>query len=408
MPEAARTNLTQEGSLLRVTFNYSGLSGPCTAAVTPWSLDVAAGKLAEGSYTVDVDGPAGRSCRRRRSAPARSRSPRFPSRRSGFRASPPPATTYSLASTLTAFNNADNAATVTYVGAWDALGESTTPAPVELEAQAAGILDSRSLREGQAVQMLSLRAPRRVALRATLERLETVPEGLPKVPESLGRVELPVFTELFPAGSTAVAGDVSLSALECASGPEARRRVNLTLFNAGTEAATFRVSAVSVMTGPGGGSPPEQVYEVPAKSLVQFNALSLAGPPRLRRRRRLVPDHRRPAVPRLRLHGPPREPARGPALRDLPRARRPLTHARGAPRRIPAPPRTGAGIAGPRSRLRRSRRPAPRRGTRRRGSSRLRRGPDRSLTMGRCPTVPPPSRSGEPRRATATSSPSPG
>ena len=82
--------------------------------------------------------------------------------------------------------------------------------------------------------MLSLRAPRRVALRATLERLETVPEGLPKVPESLGRVELPVFTELFPAGSTAVAGDVSLSALECASGPEARRRVNLTLFNAGS------------------------------------------------------------------------------------------------------------------------------------------------------------------------------
>ena len=96
--------------------------------------------------------------------------------------------------------------------------------------------------------MLSLAAPRRVALRATLERLETVPDGFPKVPESLGRVELPVFTELFPAGSTAVAGDVSLSALECASGPEARRRVNLTLFNAGTETATFGVSANSVMT----------------------------------------------------------------------------------------------------------------------------------------------------------------
>ena len=33
------------------------------------------------------------------------------------------------------------------------------------------------------------------------------------------------------------------------------------------------------MTGPGGGSPPERAYEVPAKSLVQFNALSLVGLP---------------------------------------------------------------------------------------------------------------------------------
>ncbi len=278
VPEAARTNLTQEGSLLRVTFNYSALTGPCTAAVTPWSLDVAAGKLAEGSYTVDVEVvwtlmPAQKiGTGAFKVAPLPESTVWLP----GFAAT---GETYSLASTLTAFNNADNAATVTYVGAWDALGESRVPAPVELKAQAAGILDSRPLREGQAVQMLSLRIPRRVALRATLERLESVPEGLPKVPAPLGRLELPVFTEIFPAGSTAVAGDISLSPLECASGPEARRRVNLTLFNAGTETATFSVSAVSVMTGPGGGSPPERVYEVPAKSLVQFNALSLAGLP---------------------------------------------------------------------------------------------------------------------------------
>ncbi len=277
VPEASRTNLAQEGSVLRVTFNYAGVTGPCTAAVTPWSLDVDAGKLAEGSYTVDV-------------AVLKTLMPVETIGTGAFTVAPLPESTvwlpgfaatgdtYSLASTLTAFNNADNSATVRYLGAWDARGESTAPAPVDLAPHAAGILDSRPLREGQAVQMLSLSAPRRVALRATLERLEKVPEGLPKVPESLGRVELPVFTELFPAGSTAVAGDISLSALECASGPEARRRVNITLFNAGTESATFGVSATSVMTGPGGGGP-EYAYEVPAKSLVQFNAISLQGLP---------------------------------------------------------------------------------------------------------------------------------
>ena len=277
VPEASRTSLAQEGSLLVVTFNYSGYSGACTAVVTPWALDVSAGKLAAGTYAVEVThlqtlmpaktiGTGSFTV-----APLPEATVWLP----GFFA---PGATYSLASTLTANNNTPNAATVTYLGAWDALGAHTTPAPVELAAHASGILHSRSLRAGQPVQMLSLRAPRRIALRATLERLETVPAGSPKVPESLGRVELPVFTELFPAGSTAVAGDVSLSELECASGPEARRRVNLTLFNAGSQSATFRVSAVSVASGPGGGSP-EQEYEVPANSLVQFNALSLESLP---------------------------------------------------------------------------------------------------------------------------------
>lgn len=277
VPESSRTTLTQTGSLLSVNFNYSGFSGACAAVVTPWALDVSAGKLAAGTYTVDV-------------TLVRSLLPAEKIGTGSFTVAPLPEATVwlpgfqasgattSLASTLTAFNNTENASTVTYLGAWDALGAHTTPDPVELAAHTSGILDSRSLRAGQHVQMLSLRAPRRVALRATLERLETVPEGLPKVPESLGRVELPVFIELFPAGSTAVAGDVSLSALECASGPEARRRVNLTLFNAGSHSATFRVTAISVSGGPGGASPALE-YAVPANSLVQFNALSLEGLP---------------------------------------------------------------------------------------------------------------------------------
>ncbi|HMM34669.1 MAG TPA: hypothetical protein PKA62_08035, partial [Thermoanaerobaculia bacterium] len=108
--------------------------------------------------------------------------------------------------------------------------------------------------------------------------LETVPEGLAKVPESLGRLELPIFGALFPAGMTAVAGDVSLSASECAEGATNRRRVNLTLFNAGDAAATFRVSAVSATSGPGGPAA-EKEYAVPASSIVQFNELSLEGLP---------------------------------------------------------------------------------------------------------------------------------
>lgn len=277
VPEASRTALTRNGSLLRVNFDYSGPYGPCTAAVTPWSLDVSAGRLDAGAYAVEVT-------RTRTLMPAETLGT------GAFAVAPlaettvwlpgfsAPGATTTLASTLTAHNAAPNAATVTYLGAWDALGPYEAPTPVTLAPHTAGILDSHSLRPGQPVQMLSLKTPRRVTLRATLERLATVPAGSASAPESLGRVELPVFTELFPAASTAVAGDVTLSASECAGAPEARRRVNLTLFNAGTELATFRVIAIAGSGGPA-GILPELVYQVPAKSLVQFNQLPLEGLP---------------------------------------------------------------------------------------------------------------------------------
>ena len=54
VPDASRTSLTQEGTTLRVNFNYSGFSGTCTAVVTPWALDVSVGKLAAGTYSVEV------------------------------------------------------------------------------------------------------------------------------------------------------------------------------------------------------------------------------------------------------------------------------------------------------------------------------------------------------------------
>ena len=277
VPEASRTALTRNGRALRVNFDYSGFSGVCTAAVTPWALDVALGRLEAGTYTVEVTRtrtfmPADPVGNGSFSVVALAESTVW---LPGFHAVGETAT---LASTLTAYNNTDHPASVTFLGAWDGLGAAVPPAPVSLGARTAAVLDSRSLRAGQAVQMLSLRIPRRVALRATLEKLETVPEGLPKVPESYGRVELPVFTELFPAGMTAVAGDVSLSASECGAGPEARRRVNLTLFNAGEATARFEVTTVAPGAAPGAGDAPLE-YEVPAGSLVQFNALPLESLP---------------------------------------------------------------------------------------------------------------------------------
>ena len=277
VPEAGRTKLLTSGTKLQVNFNYSGFSGACTAAVTAWSLDVPVGPLAEGTWTVEV-------------TRTRTFTPPEPIGSGTFRVAPlpvstvwvpafhAPGATVTMASNLTAYNGTGSAASVTYAGAWDALGEVPPPAPAPIEADASAILPSHStLRAGQHVQMLALTAPRRVTFRATLERLETVPEGLPKVPESLGRLELPVFTELFPAGLTAVAGDVSLSASECAEGATNRRRVNLTLFNAGPSPATFRVSAASTATPVTPAE--ERTYDVPAKSLVQFNEIALAGLP---------------------------------------------------------------------------------------------------------------------------------
>ncbi|MHB1044538.1 MAG: hypothetical protein ACYC4P_00865 [Thermoanaerobaculia bacterium] len=277
VPETGRTKLTTSGTKLHVNFNYSGIPGPCTAAVTPWTLDVPVGALAAGAYTVEV------TRTRTFSAPEPIGNGAFsvvPLAAStvyvpGFFA---PGATVSMASTLAAYNNTDKNVTVEFAGAWDGLGAAPTPADAAVGPNAAVILDSHTLRAGQHVQMLAITAPRRVALRATLERLETVPEGLPKVPESLGRLELPVFGELFPAGMTAIAGDVSLSASECAEGATNRRRVNLTLFNAGDAAATFRVSAVSATAGPGGPAS-EKEYSVPASSIVQFNELPLEGLP---------------------------------------------------------------------------------------------------------------------------------
>lgn len=277
-PSLSQASLSRNGFALRVHLDYTGFSGACGAAITPWTLTVPVGALGEGTYSVEVT--LARSLAPAVTIGTGSFTVATPAESEvfipGFLANNPP---YALASNLTAYNNSGRDATVTPLRAWDALGErSVATAPVALGSGTAAAVPTHDLRPGQAVQMLAVRLPGRIALRATLERLEYVPEGLPKVPASLGRVELPVFTGIFPAGTTAVAGDVSLTPAECAGGPEVRRRVNLTLFNAGDHAATFEVVGTAVGAAAGAGTPP-QTYGVPPKSLVQFNALPVEAFP---------------------------------------------------------------------------------------------------------------------------------
>ena len=272
VPTADRATVARNGSALRVDFNYSGFSGACGAAITSYSLQVPVGSLPAGSYTVEVTYsrslfPADTIGNGAFTVAALPESDVFVP---AFLSNNAP---YALASNLTAFNNSTRDGSVTPLKAWDSLGEwSVGTTPVAIAQGNAALVPTHDLRPGQAVQMLSLRVPGRFALRATLERLEYVPEGAPKVPESLGRVELPVFAGLFPAGTTAVAGDVSLTPTECAGGPEVRRRMNLTLFNAGDAEATFVVVGKALQPGPG-GEPGPQTFHVPAKSVVQFNAI---------------------------------------------------------------------------------------------------------------------------------------
>lgn len=275
VPDSSRAQLTREGFAVRVNLSYSGQVEACLTVIRPWSLEFPMGQLAAGTYVVEV-------------TITRSLMPVQEIGKGEFVVKIPEESVFwvpgfaargsvgSLASTLSAFNNSGQTATVTMTGAWDALGERVLPeVETTLAAGEGASFDTRALRPGQQVQMLAFRAPTRMTLRATLERLETVPEGLPKPPLALGRVELPVFTELVPAGMTAVAGDVSFSAEECGEAPAVRRRVNLTVFNAGKETASFVLDAPN---GSGDGSYPMK-YDVPASSLVQFNDVPTAGLP---------------------------------------------------------------------------------------------------------------------------------
>lgn len=98
--------------------------------------------------------------------------------------------------------------------------------------------------------------------------------GSTKVPQ--GQVALPVFRSLFPAGRTAIAGAVELGRLmDSPYCPEAareyRRRVNVTLFNAGDAEANFVVTELPL----NGIATPlyETTRMVGAKRVLQINSI---------------------------------------------------------------------------------------------------------------------------------------
>lgn len=74
------------------------------------------------------------------------------------------------------------------------------------------------------------------------------PDILDCVLVSQGRAPIPVFQGLFSAGVTVVCGDVNLGAPEqtCGDPPNQQniRRVNVTLFNGGSQPATFSITAI--------------------------------------------------------------------------------------------------------------------------------------------------------------------
>jgi hypothetical protein len=95
---------------------------------------------------------------------------------------------------------------------------------------------------------------------------------------SRGRAAAPVYSSLFPSGSTVICGDVDLGSVNtpvrCADPAErARARINVTLLNAGSVAATFRIA---VYPGAAQGQPiAEYSLVVPASSIVQENDLPI-------------------------------------------------------------------------------------------------------------------------------------
>ncbi len=112
-------------------------------------------------------------------------------------------------------------------------------------------------------------------MKRLVERLLCRPQSSDADTVTLGRVPLPVFDEMVPAGSLATTNHIELGAVDlssrCSSLPQDlhRRRVNLALANGGTEAATFVVRLHSLLSG----QFDQRVFEVGPRAVAQFNGI---------------------------------------------------------------------------------------------------------------------------------------
>ena len=111
-------------------------------------------------------------------------------------------------------------------------------------------------------------------------RCECEGPGCTTIPQ--GQVRMPTYRSLFPAGISAVSGPIELGNLtlspNCASeNQQYRRRVNVTLFNAGDAVATFTLTVRPVQFS----STPisELSVVVPAKDVIQVNRIAVPTEP---------------------------------------------------------------------------------------------------------------------------------
>lgn len=270
---ANRTNLVRQGNHLSILFDPPGGSVVCATVITPWTLDVNLGVLSAGSYQLDA-------------SLTRSLIPPQLLAATSFVVSAPEKSlvyvpgflsrgTVTLGSRLTVYNNGSSSALVEPVAAYDAEGrrDLTGAAPINLAPGASAPVETSDLRSGSSLQIVALRTPSRVAFRPVLERSIRVDSQ--SVPQ--GRLPLPVFRDLVPAGIIAVSGDVKVfdagSRFSCSEKPARLRRVNLTLFNAGTTPALFRVEVEQADSASGPHRILSTSYEIAAESTRQFNSV---------------------------------------------------------------------------------------------------------------------------------------
>ncbi len=274
-----------KGTDVAVVLDYGKYTGACTTVLTPYSLDLPLGKLAEGTYVASVTYRAPQADPRvlvtttftvaaRRVAtlyvPGVLTSSRPDSDRLGCQG------TLTLASELSGYNAGTSDGYLAVSGTYDEGGfRISASLPVLLAPGAALLIDTIPVRSR--IQFLELRATDGMVVRPSLDRRVTCDRD---AAPPQGRLELPVFDALFPGGSHAVCGDVRVLDSPndaCPTfAPVFRRRVNLTLLNAGTAPATFQVVARQ-LPAPGvkGSTVFRSSYTVHAEAVRQVDNLPL-------------------------------------------------------------------------------------------------------------------------------------
>jgi hypothetical protein len=180
-------------------------------------------------------------------------------------------------STMSVFNPTDSPADIVNVAVYGrGAGLAQPSRPPIPPHQGAGISASVTPYPERGVGFLEVRTSPGVVFSADVERVTQRCEvGAPNcISFLLGAVNIPFYRALFPAGSVAISGAVELGQFGLSQsgfppGTERRRRMNVTLFNAGNVPATF---VVRTLPHNFGAEPlVEQTVVVASKDVFQVN-----------------------------------------------------------------------------------------------------------------------------------------